>query len=195
MPGRREEKKARTREAILREAALLIEKNGYAGTSMEQVAKAAGIAVGTTYNYFDTKAALLSAITETRLARLEGVLGSIPEDGSPADRVSAVLAESLRYLSLNPKRLWAEAWSGGLAARDGSTGFWDLLETRLLPYLDDCFEGRTGDMDPGAASEMAASILMRYVYVWIIDDDVSADDLASDLMSDARFLVGKITSR
>lgn len=74
MPGRREEKKIRTREAILREAANLIEAQGYAGASMEKIAKAAGIAVGTTYNYYDTKAAVLTAITEERLADLDTAL-------------------------------------------------------------------------------------------------------------------------
>jgi AcrR family transcriptional regulator len=55
LPGLRERKKAKTRAAI-REAALsLFERQGYASTTVEQVAEAAEVSPSTFFRYFPTK--------------------------------------------------------------------------------------------------------------------------------------------
>ena len=58
-PGLRERKKIKTREAIRREALRLIEANGYAATTIEQIAEAAEVSSSTFFRYFSNKAALL----------------------------------------------------------------------------------------------------------------------------------------
>ena len=53
----------RRSSAAIKEAALeLFAVNGYSGTSIHQVAKAAGVSKGLIYNYFDSKEDLLEAI-------------------------------------------------------------------------------------------------------------------------------------
>lgn len=58
-PGLRERKKMRTRETIRREAFRLIEAQGYAATTVEQIADAADVSASTFFRYFPNKAALL----------------------------------------------------------------------------------------------------------------------------------------
>jgi len=53
--GLRERKKARTRESIQREGLRLFEEQGYAATTCEQIASAAGVAPATLFRYFPTK--------------------------------------------------------------------------------------------------------------------------------------------
>ena len=53
--GLRERKKLKTKEAIQREALRLIEAQGYAETTIEQIAAAAEISPSTFFNYFPTK--------------------------------------------------------------------------------------------------------------------------------------------
>src|SRR6201995_2383203 len=53
--GLRERKKIRTRETIRREAFRLIEANGYAATTVEQIAEAAEVSPSTFFRYFKTK--------------------------------------------------------------------------------------------------------------------------------------------
>ncbi len=53
--GLRERKKLKTKEAIQREALRLIEAQGYAETTIEQIAAAAEISPSTFFNYFRTK--------------------------------------------------------------------------------------------------------------------------------------------
>ena len=60
-PSLRERKKMRTREAVLREAFRLFERNGYANTTVEQIARAAEVSPRTFFRYFPSKESLLSS--------------------------------------------------------------------------------------------------------------------------------------
>jgi AcrR family transcriptional regulator len=55
----REQKKIRTRQAIRRAAMHLIETNGYANTTVEQIAEDAGVSASTFFRYFSSKQAVL----------------------------------------------------------------------------------------------------------------------------------------
>jgi AcrR family transcriptional regulator len=59
--GLRERKKIKTRQAIRREALRLIDENGYAGTTVEQIAEAAEVSPSTFFRYFPSKESLLLA--------------------------------------------------------------------------------------------------------------------------------------
>lgn len=60
----REERAAQTRRRMMAAACQLFSERGYAATTMDAVAKEAGVAVQTTYFTFRTKAALLQAAFE-----------------------------------------------------------------------------------------------------------------------------------
>ncbi|MEW5940822.1 MAG: TetR/AcrR family transcriptional regulator [Chloroflexota bacterium] len=59
-------KGGRTRQAILGSAYNLIIKQGYAATSMRQIAEGAGLALGGIYNHFSSKEDVFRAIVEER---------------------------------------------------------------------------------------------------------------------------------
>jgi AcrR family transcriptional regulator len=59
--GLRDRKKIKTREAIRREAMRLIEENGYANTTVEQIAEAAEVSPSTFFRYFPSKEMVLMA--------------------------------------------------------------------------------------------------------------------------------------
>jgi AcrR family transcriptional regulator len=60
-PGLRERKKIKTRETIRREAFRLIQENGYAATTVEQIAEAAEVSPSTFFRYFPTKESVVLA--------------------------------------------------------------------------------------------------------------------------------------
>lgn len=64
----REEQAARTRQRIVDAAGGLFEMNGYARTTMRDIADAAGVAADTVYTVFGSKIRLLTAIIDARLA-------------------------------------------------------------------------------------------------------------------------------
>ncbi|BBZ33741.1 TetR family transcriptional regulator [Mycolicibacterium confluentis] len=57
--GLRERKKQRTREAVRAAAFRLFEENGYAATTVDQIAEAADVSARTFFRYFPNKAAVL----------------------------------------------------------------------------------------------------------------------------------------
>jgi AcrR family transcriptional regulator len=91
MTGIRQKKRARTEAAILRAAAFLITRKGFERTSIEDIAARAEVGVGTVYNYFGSKNALLLALmqsdTEDLLKEGEAVLAQ------PAKKVETALTK------------------------------------------------------------------------------------------------------
>ena len=63
----REKKKQETRQAIMQAAIALFSEKGFEKTSIEELAKAAGIGKGTIYGYFQTKSDILHAFCEDEL--------------------------------------------------------------------------------------------------------------------------------
>jgi len=66
----REEKKQKTKQAILNAAITLFSTNGFENTSIEELAKNAGIGKGTVYGYFQTKKEILYAFCEYELEQI-----------------------------------------------------------------------------------------------------------------------------
>ena len=63
----REKKKITTRKCILDAAMRLFSKKGYEQTSIEELAREAGIGKGTVYSYFQTKKDIVRAFCEDEL--------------------------------------------------------------------------------------------------------------------------------
>lgn len=76
MAGLRETKKQQTRKAIMQAAMCLFSEKGFEKTSIEELAKAAGIGKGTVYGYFQTKSDILHAFCEDELECLHQELTS-----------------------------------------------------------------------------------------------------------------------
>lgn len=97
--ARSPEAKERRREAILQAAAQLVEDQAFDGVTMAGVARAAGIAKGTTYLYFRTKEELFLALLQEEyaawfdLARRE--LSAMTPGSSPHE-VADLLVQNLR---------------------------------------------------------------------------------------------------
>ncbi len=66
----RETKKRRTKQAILEAAISLFSVNGYECTSIEHIAKVAGVGKGTVYSYFHTKKDIIKGFCEYELEKI-----------------------------------------------------------------------------------------------------------------------------
>jgi len=87
MAGIREMKKQQTRKAIMQAAVRLFSDKGFDKTSIEELARAAGIGKGTIYSYFRTKSDILHAFCEDELVDLHQQLTA------HADREVPLLAQ------------------------------------------------------------------------------------------------------
>ena len=105
------------RELILREAAALFARQGYSGTSMNQVAQACGISKPALYHYVRDKQQLVANIAGAHVARLETLVEEVArqglapephlrqlilrfvEDYADAQNAHRVLTEDVRFLA------------------------------------------------------------------------------------------------
>ena len=95
--GLRERKKARTREALQEAAMDLFTRQGFDGTTVEEIADACEVSPRTFFRYFPTKEDVLFADTEERRERLLAVLADQPAGDPPF----VVLHAAMRALALD----------------------------------------------------------------------------------------------
>jgi AcrR family transcriptional regulator len=138
--GVREDKKRETRVRLERAALDLFGRRGYDGTTVEDVAAAAGVSARTAFRYFPTKADLVFGDAESGLAALRAQLAAQDRSLSALEAIrialvefsqgvgSPINAERTRVITANPtlaarglevRQVWAEAIAAELAARRG----------------------------------------------------------------------------
>ncbi len=111
--GLREIKKERARRAILEAARNMFFNNGFDGTTIEEIAEKAEVAVGTVYNYFDSKSALILAITADDTSTVLGEKFHIRESFTGLESVKLYISTFMGNLSIYPKRLLRELMREG----------------------------------------------------------------------------------
>ena len=98
--GRRETKKEATKRKILEVSLALFQKVGFGRTTMRDIARKCGIALGTTYNYFPTKEHLALYFFERAL---EDVMGRYrkeePADATLDERLFLLVSLELEHLA------------------------------------------------------------------------------------------------
>lgn len=155
----RERNKQLTREAILRSAMLLFERDGVSGTSMADVAELTGVSDTTVFNYFKTKDDLVDALVAemTGPRSLEALVAARPLSESPMRAMRNVLKE-LRERGdddLPSKRQVFDAaredkllWGAYLRSNDA-----------LARRLAACFQQREPGWSPMVAAAAAHSVV------------------------------------
>jgi AcrR family transcriptional regulator len=98
-----------TRERLLAAARELIEHGGYGSASVAAVAERAGVAAGTVYRHFPSKAELfLEVFRDVCAGEERAMLAAADEAGrSSVDRLEAVLATFARRALRNRSLAWA----------------------------------------------------------------------------------------
>lgn len=72
-------------------------EKGYEGATIRDIALVAGLSSATLYMHFPDKESLLLAACEPRLEALQSTLQTLPQTGSPADRVLAIVEAVLSW--------------------------------------------------------------------------------------------------
>jgi len=98
----RERKKQKTKQAILDAAIALFSAKGFENTSIEELAKAAGVGKGTVYGYFQTKKEILHAFCELELDQIHKELIKQANPEAPIlEQVLTIYMTEFRYVTQN----------------------------------------------------------------------------------------------
>jgi len=98
-----------TRQRLLAAARELIEEGGYASASVAAIADRAGVASGTVYRHFASKADLFLEVFRAVCAGEERAMRAAADEAGPGavDRLEAVLATFARRALQNRRLAWA----------------------------------------------------------------------------------------
>ncbi|MEV0415809.1 ScbR family autoregulator-binding transcription factor [Streptomyces sp. NPDC050448] len=78
----KQERAARTRESLIRSAAEIFDREGFAVASLTVISSLAGVSNGALHFHFSSKAALADAVQEEALTRLLAVTDAVPPLGT-----------------------------------------------------------------------------------------------------------------
>jgi AcrR family transcriptional regulator len=88
----------RNRERILEVAKDAFARSG-AGTSLDDIAKQAGVGAGTLYRHFPTRDALLEAVYRTEVEKLAAAERKLAQDLSPIEALRAWMLLFVDYIA------------------------------------------------------------------------------------------------
>jgi AcrR family transcriptional regulator len=123
--GLRERKKLKTKEAIQREALRLFQEQGYAETTIEQIAAAAEISPSTFFNYFPTKEDVV--LFDRYDPMVETFISALPQDEPLSRTIESALAMLASAAAADRDTILARARLG-LEVPEVRARFWEELE-------------------------------------------------------------------
>lgn len=136
----------RSIEALLEAAADLFVAQGYAKTSMIQLAKAAGVSPATLYKAFSSKEAVFRAMVERELRRVRGPFADGVPTFSTGEDAARFIAQRLKDALTDP-RIQGLTWLA-------------MAESRHFPELNDIYRTPSGEDQTQALGELVFSALI-----------------------------------
>jgi AcrR family transcriptional regulator len=154
----RQERARVTFEALVEACAQLLARDGYAALTTNAIAERAGVSVGTLYQFFPNRDAVIAALCRRRLL---GTLPAVEASMQAARSEDDALAFLVRHLA---RRVVADRKVLRALVRDVPF-FWDLPETReTLAAVFAAAEAALGRTRLPADRPGAAWLVVRMVY-------------------------------
>ncbi|MGO9507155.1 MAG: TetR/AcrR family transcriptional regulator [Mycobacterium sp.] len=187
--GLRDRQKQERGQRIVKAAEKLFARKGYVEVAMEDVAARAGLAVGTIYNYFPSKSALLLAIvrreTQSLLASGRKILEDPPRD--PVAGVSAFTGIFLDDITRDDRRLWRELFGAAIAEPatvgrrlfEGDTQLVTQLAALLERYR--CDGILASDIEPMPAATVLYGVCFTWMTAYLMNDAISAEMVRNEI--------------
>ncbi|KRF17792.1 TetR family transcriptional regulator [Nocardioides sp. Soil797] len=167
---------ARNRDAVLHAALRLVGERGVCGTTMDDVAEAAGVGKATVFRRYESRAGLMGAVLNHAEAEWQGaVMGGPPPLGPGAPPLERLLAFGRSRMELTLAHAELIAAAGGAQARNYAAYSFIAMHVRhLLTELR-----VSGDLP------LLASALLAPLEVVVLRQQVEVEHLAVDRIAAA----------
>ena len=189
--GLRARQKEKRKQAIMEAAAKLFQAEGFNAASMEDIAEAAELSVGTVYNYFKSKAEIGLAIYQADRDLVQGATDKVIAN-PPADPVAAIcrmmetdFETEIGYLD---RAVWSSLFGASFTDQSSLSSAFvsdELMRVdqfrRLLAVLAEKGQiDRSADLD--AAAEMLGALNLWYFMRWLAGLRAGAQNPASGIL-------------
>lgn len=176
---------------------MLFLEHGFAATTVNQIADAADVAQATFFNHFQSKAAILSAMTEEVLGHLETLMNQeLSKPGTPQDRIQGFarrVAEEILAVRGLAKDVILELHQIGMQSGDVAPHLAGVREPFARMLAQGQRDGQVrDDCDATFLAEFVVGALNTTVTNWLIQPDYP---LATRLDQAAALLVESIEPR
>lgn len=196
-PSLREEKKRRSRRAIIRAARALIADRGYQQTTMREVAAAAGISYQTLYNYFPTKAQILMAVLMEQMQDASEQCGAVVQayQGGLLEVLDAMLALCLESFTAGDRRLWKIVLVEMLADDDQGGRIYTLVDTLFRDTIRALLLRARGlnELEPATPLEQMTATLFNLadyaVLRFLLVPEATPESILTELGAELRLVV------
>jgi AcrR family transcriptional regulator len=180
-------RREQTTRDLLEAARTVLGAKGYHGTKVADVARAAGVGVGTFYLYYPTKEAIFLELVEDAVRRLKGELDAArSRSGEPLERSRAATETFFRFAQENRELFRIvfghEASFHDVVRRSQEMFTRDVMENLAAGMSSGAF--RTGDQRIWAHAFIGMSL--QVVSWWVEQEGVSLADVTRSL-SDLAF--------
>ncbi|WP_157845318.1 TetR/AcrR family transcriptional regulator [Pseudofrankia sp. EUN1h] len=181
---RRQERLRVGREQILDAAEELFGRQGYRGTSLQQVAKRCEFSIGALYLFIDSKEELLRAVLTRRTAELmELMAGFLTAEGTGAELLARLARTQVDFHRRYPEfgRLSIQIMSapgvpGTPGFREGfARGYDAAIELEAELFVRGQRDGTLRPGDPGCLARLFSAMVTAY---HAMDPEVSTDGVA-----------------
>jgi AcrR family transcriptional regulator len=181
--GKREQHKRTTRKA-LRDAALnLFIEQGFASTSIGQIAAAAGVADRTFYRYFDSKEDLLLSDTHGYLREVEEFLAHRELDEPPLESMLALRAALEERWTLGDDLIWLSNFIRDIPAVRGR--FLTIVDDHhdwLVRHFADRSHVSLDDMGPWLWASVMIAAYLSSIRLYVQNPTRSSWDYAEEIV-------------
>jgi TetR/AcrR family transcriptional regulator, fatty acid metabolism regulator protein len=182
------------RERILDAAERIFGQRGFFAARVSEIAREAGVADGTIYLYFKSKDDLLISLFESRMERVNALLGeAIVDLTSPTEKLLALIRCYLKLIADQPsvaEVLTIELRQSSKFMKEASNPrFGDLLRMLAAVIAEGQAAGELGDAIPAPiAARMIFGILDELALAWLLQrgekfDIVRAADWVGGLVT------------
>lgn len=163
---------------------------GFAGASMDAIAKAAGVSKGTLYVYFENKESLFAALIEARRGKLPEAALRIEEGENIRESLERIAAHLAHYV-VQPEHVAFVRMMIGAVEKFPHLGrmFYEAGPSfgnkRLGAFFKTQMDrDRLGRHDPSLAAQHFVDLTMAYVIRWVLvcDPGAMTDERISEVV-------------
>jgi len=181
VPGRQGEILAAARE--------LFRQQGYARTSMSQIAARSGVAHGTVYLYYDSKLAVADALVENYVGGISDILQKVLSGSLGPHQIRTCVHQVLEYASSNADVVRLLDIRANLGM-DNIRPYADKKVQRILrsAIATGIKRGRIREYDTLAAAELVGGLIewiTRICFMWLKCDTARFEETAIQMLEHA----------